>query len=248
MIELPTLEAFATPLQRVLYLKAIEGFEDLDTHELTAIAELMRPREFAAGEVLIQPGAPPRAIYILTEGRVLIERNGRFFRDVGPKQPSVGVMAVYAQDPEGICATAQEDTSALELPAAELFDLFEDRSHITQVVTRNVARVIYRVRARAGLSNQLRAAAYTSYPQARLNLLSRVSILRSTLAFSDLPFTVSLELAQGLKEMRCDAARVLWPRGAPGDWLGIIVWGHVDAFLDRGLQTRGGDRRTTAFV
>src|SRR5579884_2194664 len=106
-------------------LRTMDIFEALPAEELERIAQLMRERRLAEGEVLCQQGEAGDALFIVTGGRIRLSTvdpsgnekvltyftDGQFF----------GEMALLTGAPRSATATAETDSQVLVLHK-EAFD------------------------------------------------------------------------------------------------------------------------------
>lgn len=116
-------------------------FRDVAAHDLRMLEGLARVRSVARGRFYFEQGAPPAAVYILTEGAVKIgrvDREGRqvILRFVTPPQP-FGCTAVLSGGSSD-SAQALTDSQALMCDAAAFLRVIAD--HPT--VARNTVRLL----------------------------------------------------------------------------------------------------------
>ncbi|OGS37457.1 MAG: hypothetical protein A2293_11020 [Elusimicrobia bacterium RIFOXYB2_FULL_49_7] len=67
-----------TILERVLFLKEVDLFRNVDTEKLSMIAEIAREMRVEAGELLCRQGEPSECLFIIKQGglRVMKEKGG----------------------------------------------------------------------------------------------------------------------------------------------------------------------------
>lgn len=121
-------------------------FEMLSDAEIAVLAELSRPRRFAAGEVIFSEGDAGDALFVLERGEVdvVARAAGGVERALASLAPPAGFGEMSLVDREVRSATirARTDCSALQL-TAENFTAFRKRSRdgFTLFLV-NVARVL----------------------------------------------------------------------------------------------------------
>jgi len=99
-------------------LTAMPVFSGLDERSLQAIAILAHELSAPAGQVLIREGDPPTSFYVIIDGTVHVERDGRMVRSLaeGSFVGEIGVVEGGARTATVTCAT---DCRILELGTFE---------------------------------------------------------------------------------------------------------------------------------
>jgi CRP-like cAMP-binding protein len=105
-------------------LSALPVFAGLDERSLQAIAVLARERAAPAGTVLIREGDPATSFYVIVQGTVHVERDGRMLRSLsdGGFVGEIGLVEGGSRTATVTCAT---DCEFLELGAFELGRVLE---------------------------------------------------------------------------------------------------------------------------
>ncbi len=121
-------------------------FEGISMDALVALVDLMEPRQFQSGAVIVQEGAPqPPPLYIATTGRVLVCKRGPDGNERNLAEleaPTLfGEIELFCQMQPVATARALTTVSAFTL-TRETFDrLFASRHPALLQFTCNVARV-----------------------------------------------------------------------------------------------------------
>ncbi|MEO7664991.1 MAG: cyclic nucleotide-binding domain-containing protein [Candidatus Limnocylindrales bacterium] len=124
-------------------LAALPVFNGLDERSLQAIAILAHEISVPAGTVLIREGDPATSFYVIVEGSVRVERDGRAIRSLseGGFVGEIGVVEGSLRTATVTCATACE---FLEFGAFELgrvLDTFPTvRARVDAALTRRPHR------------------------------------------------------------------------------------------------------------
>lgn len=116
-------------------LRGVPLFADLDERSLQAVAILAHEVGFKAGDTLMLEGENGDEFYVIVEGTVRIERDGRTVRSMTPGG-FLGEIALLEQRPRTATATATTDVRALEI-----------RSHEFERLTATMPEVLRRIRA-----------------------------------------------------------------------------------------------------
>ena len=109
--------------ERSRHLFMVDVFETLPHEELTNLAELCKPTEYRAGEVIFHPETASDRVFVLEQGRVRVYRTGP--RD---QEMTLAVLAggtVFGRlglgdRPQGACAQAMEASTVSTLGQVEL--------------------------------------------------------------------------------------------------------------------------------
>jgi CRP/FNR family cyclic AMP-dependent transcriptional regulator len=125
--------------EKIDLLRAVPLFADLDARSLQAIAALTREVDARAGEVLVQEGGPADAFYVIVDGTVRVEREGRFVRSM-MAGGFLGEIALVQQGERTATATCVTDCRLLMLQGHEFQRLLETFPAIHRRVSAAVAR------------------------------------------------------------------------------------------------------------
>ena len=109
---------------KVAILRSVPLFADLDDRSLQAVAILAREQEHAAGAVLMLEGEPGDEFYVIADGTVRIERDGRTIRSM-TTGGFLGEIALFERRPRTATATCTTDVTVLALRQHE-FDRLLD--------------------------------------------------------------------------------------------------------------------------
>ena len=96
------------------FLKGVEAFKNLTPHELTNVAERMTRRQYMPGETIIREGEVGEELFLISEGEVEVDREGREVARLGPGD-FFGDLALMSGNPRNanVIATRPVDTYVL---------------------------------------------------------------------------------------------------------------------------------------
>jgi putative ABC transport system ATP-binding protein len=96
------------------FLKGVEAFKNLTPHELTNVAERMTRRQYMPGEIIIREGEVGEELFLISEGEVEIDREGREVARLGPGD-FFGELALMSGNPRNanVIASRPVDTYVL---------------------------------------------------------------------------------------------------------------------------------------
>ena len=101
-------------VEKVLFLKKVELFRNIDSETLAHIADMLLEETHPEGSLLVREGDVGDALYILVEGHVLVHHNNTPLAELGPRT-CVGEMAVLDAEPRSASVTARTDVTMLKL-------------------------------------------------------------------------------------------------------------------------------------
>jgi CRP-like cAMP-binding protein len=130
-----------TTLEKVLFLKSVDLFDDAVIEELGRIAELTEEVGVEAGEMIFREGEPVDAIYLVLKGRVSVEINDVKVREVGEKQ-AFGLVAALDFGPAAHSIRAIEPLQALKLNALDFHEILSQNYELVRAVLRALCRMI----------------------------------------------------------------------------------------------------------
>jgi CRP-like cAMP-binding protein len=214
-------------LSRILQLTRFPSIVGgLPASELAFMAEVLQERVFPKGAFLLRSGEPVRSIYLVLEGKCHVRRRGR---DLGHvvKWGGIGGFNLFARDEEGLEVRAETEVTALELQAAALYELLEDRFAILRHLIRELCRTFIQLMSEHAVPISLVGRTLTGLPERDLDLVDRIVFLRQSLAFSHSSIDALSHVARWITEQRFEREVTLWTDGEPATQAHLIVGGSV---------------------
>ena len=217
-------------LQKMLLLRRIPAFTQLDDGDLQLIAENVDTSTLYKGDALYCRNEPVTAAYHVVDGQVRIENADDSVDFVDSSMVGVGSMTMFAQINADATATAEEDTFALVLKARDIFELFEKRSTILCFVIEHIAREINQVRHAAGFHKALSGTLQEPLPDLgdRLDLIHRTQLLTRMLTLSTFRTSIAFEMARHTQPVTLLAGSEIWVAGDEADHFYFIVDGLIE--------------------
>lgn len=105
-------------------LHAIPLFARLGTADLASVGLLADEVELPAGKVLMQQGESGSEMFVISAGRVKVERDGLPIGELGPGD-WLGEMAILSEGPRMATATTTEPTRAFVVAHREFHSLMD---------------------------------------------------------------------------------------------------------------------------
>lgn len=123
----------------VLHLEKVPLFAGLDRKELEMLAHLLKERRYQAGATIFEAGSAGHGLYIITEGRAAVRKDGRTIARLGPGD-FFGEIAVLDDGPRTADIVAEEDTTCLLLAAWEVRPILQENAGLTFKMLLELAR------------------------------------------------------------------------------------------------------------
>lgn len=99
-------------------LKRVPLFRDLDEAGLTRLERMARERSFNTGDVIVRQGDEGTGVYVILDGRVQVERDGRELASLGSGYV-FGEMALLDNYRRSATVKASEATRVLVIPRSD---------------------------------------------------------------------------------------------------------------------------------
>jgi CRP-like cAMP-binding protein len=128
-----------TTVEKVLFLKSIDLFRALPGEELAQIAEIAEEQPFAGGDQVFSEGEPGDALYLVVEGTVKVQQNGKQLAQLGPRDV-FGEMAVLDSEPRLATVTAVKDAVLLRIARDDFRDILQERPEIGMGIIKVLSR------------------------------------------------------------------------------------------------------------
>ena len=140
--------------ERIAFFRSLPLFRELADPELAAISELAHELTVQAGEVVVREGDPGQDLFVVTQGKVQVRREGRFFAELGAGEV-FGEMAVFDAQPRSADIVAKERVELLRIRGADLLDLIDRQSGIARGIIRMLSRRLRESSSRQDRVDQL---------------------------------------------------------------------------------------------
>jgi CRP-like cAMP-binding protein len=111
------------------FLSRVPIFENCTSAEIASIAAVAQEHTYAPGQIVVTQGTPGQAFYLITNGRVAIERDGSVLGAFGPGD-FFGEMSLLDSAPRSATIRAIEETRCLMLSSWDFKALLENTPSI----------------------------------------------------------------------------------------------------------------------
>lgn len=106
------------------FLARVPIFESCTSDEVSSIAAVAQEHTYAPGQIIVTQGTPGQAFYLITEGRVAIERDGAVLGAFGAGD-FFGEMSLLDSAPRSATIRAIDQTRCLMLSSWDFKSLLE---------------------------------------------------------------------------------------------------------------------------
>ena len=127
-------------LERVLFLRSVPLFADLQPAELKQVASIAQERLFSDGEAICRQGEAGEEMFIVISGeaRVVLEAEAGQSRDLARRRPGevVGEMAIITQEPRLASVLAAGQVRLLSIDRRSFEGILRERPETGLAVMR----------------------------------------------------------------------------------------------------------------
>ena len=140
-------DSHISTVERVLFLKDVDLFQDLSGEDLSHIALITDVVEFAPQATIFHSGDLGDAMYLIVDGRIRVDHSGHVVRYLGAKD-CFGEMSILDDAPRASSATAIDGVRLLKIHRDDFADIVSDNPDIAhgviKVLTRKLREAIAR--------------------------------------------------------------------------------------------------------
>ncbi|MGD0674013.1 MAG: cyclic nucleotide-binding domain-containing protein [Polyangiaceae bacterium] len=193
------------------------------------------------GEPVYSQGDPAEEHYFLVSGEVKLTRPGAKDWIMGERSV-IGSLDMLHERSRTRTATATVATHLLAMRSEDWWGLLEDRFELSNRVVLNLSAAIHALRLRPSPLGGFDETASPGGPPAGktagvgqrgpLNLIARTLLLRTVPIFARGSIQTLTALSEVASEVRASDGQLLFPRGALGRQLAVVVEGQVTASRD----------------
>jgi hypothetical protein len=134
---LPSSDPMGSILDRVVLLKGVGLFSELSGEELYPVAEIASLERRAAGEVVVEQGAPSDALYVVVRGTLDVLKDGAPVALLAAPQ-TFGELGVLDAEPRAATVRAKTEVELLRVPREELEILLDESPELSRAIIRTL--------------------------------------------------------------------------------------------------------------
>ena len=122
-------------LEKTMLLKTVDLFQDIPSELLSQISQISKAKDYESGEVIFNEGDYGDSMFIVIEGKVSIQKNGKSIALLD-KGSSLGEMALLDNETRSADATAKVDSVLLKINQDVFYELMEGNADIMKQIIR----------------------------------------------------------------------------------------------------------------
>jgi CRP-like cAMP-binding protein len=130
--------------QKIELLKKVPLLSELGRRELEEVGRLADEVDLPANHVLMRQGSSGAEFYVIVDGKVRIERDGKDIATLGPGD-FLGEIALVSDGPRTATATLESPAKLLVVGHREFHSLMEQFPSIRTCVLESLARKVRRL-------------------------------------------------------------------------------------------------------
>lgn len=219
---------FVSPLDRAIFLKSVDGLQDISARDLATLAQSVEEVRFSKGDVVTRVGERVDDSYLVVDGTLRMHLPENLGTSDFSRGDRMGTLYMLGGLEEGFHSEAISDSVALKLNRDSLMELFEDHFEILHSVLRMVARRTLAIRSQIPHGSYLTASAGAANPEdLDLTLVPRLLNMRRGFLFKRANMDALVEIARAATIQEFSGGTRLWSRGHQSGFLDILIKGKV---------------------
>jgi CRP-like cAMP-binding protein len=128
-----------TVVERAIALRKAEAFRGVPIDQLAHVAAAAREVSFAAGDLLFTEGEPPLSLFVMLQGKVRLEKEGKTFGEAVAGEP-LGTWSIFDDHPRRATALVVEDARVLVLDREDFYEVVAEHVDITRSLVQDLVR------------------------------------------------------------------------------------------------------------
>ena len=136
-------------MDKVIHLKKIHIFSDLQVRELAAIGSITKEKDFAKDQIVVKEGEPGDTMFLIISGEVSVIRNVGATKETLIAKISqddyFGEMALFEDKPRSATVKTNTDAKLLELGKLEFEEIMREFPQISINICKVFSRRIREV-------------------------------------------------------------------------------------------------------
>lgn len=130
-------------VEKVIALESVDLLKGLTPEQLARIGMVGRQEYAPPGQVILDPGEPLDAMFVILDGRVELLEDGEKIETAGQNEV-LGSWALLDSSPLPVQARAIDETTLLKITRDDFFELLADAPEIVAAI---LSRLVSRFRA-----------------------------------------------------------------------------------------------------
>lgn len=130
-----------TVVEKVVFLQNVDIFEQVPAEQLSYIAAIAEEVSYSKGEVIFKENEPSDSLYLVIDGKINLEREGKQVLSAGAKD-AFGTWSLLDNEPRVVTATITEDARLLRIERNDFVDLLADNVQVTQGILKTLVKKV----------------------------------------------------------------------------------------------------------
>ncbi len=220
--------SFLSATERILVVKSVPGFEQVETYSMRQLVPLLEERYFRRDERLMTQGEPLDECFFVIQGSARIDTlDGDDFRIEGPA--SIGLWSILS-GATGAPSTvvAERDLLALTFERRAVLKLWESNFDLLSETLQFVACAA--LGERGGLPfdpDDPPPVLVREEPTERLDIVDKLDVLANNSAYRGANLDALAEICRSQREVRLPHGHLLWEQGDPSGHALRVLAGSV---------------------
>lgn len=126
-------------VEKVIALEGVELLKNLTPDQLSRIASIAKEVQYPPGKVILDPGKPLEALYVVLDGEVEIGSKDSTLT-VARQNDVLGAWALFDPEPMAVQAKTTGNTRLLRISRDDFYDLLSDNMEITAAIFATLVR------------------------------------------------------------------------------------------------------------
>ncbi len=187
--------------------------------------------DVTGGQVIFEAGSPAEFVYFMTDGRVLLTREGAAPWTYEGRW-AIGMFEVVLDRPRARTATALSDFRMMRLRADAWLDILEDSFLLGRAALERAAGTVANLAdqlARQGIVPQPMVTSLMTLPRGKLNLIERLAVLYELVHLRGSGIQPLAELAAVAEEVTFEPGDRILEAGVRKNRTFVVLRGEVEA-------------------
>jgi CRP/FNR family transcriptional regulator, cyclic AMP receptor protein len=133
-----------TTIEKVLFLRQIPFFKDVEYEKIAQIAPLVKEIRFEKDTEFITQGEKGDCLYIIVDGEVKISINGKILDKIMQSMDVIGELAVLTDKPRAAACIASTDVLTLKIDKEDFWNMMKIEPEIAFGVIQILLQYIFK--------------------------------------------------------------------------------------------------------
>jgi len=128
-------------IEKVIILKSIDLFSEIPENDLLTLAMEFETIQYSSGKVVINQGDIGTSMYVLINGEVDVNIDGKVVATLGEKN-IFGELAIFDPEPRSATILTTKDTTLFKIESDVIYDLISKYSNVARGIIKILSKRI----------------------------------------------------------------------------------------------------------